>query len=301
LRARFSQETFITTTSFMKGKKILITGGAGFIGSHLCELLSESNSVCSLDNYLTGSIDNHIDGVEYINGDCKKIQTLCSHIDPDVIYHLGEYSRVETSFDDYGFVIENNLSQFQYVLEFAKEKKAKLIYSGSSTKFGDDYGGSDASPYAWTKATNTKHLSNYSEWFGLEYAIVYFYNAYGGRELSQGKYATLIGRYQKLYKKGLRSLPVVRPGTQVRNFTHISDIISALVIVGEKGKGDGFGIGADESFSILEVVSMFGCDYEWLEERKGNRMTAELVTTKTKDLGWSPKTRLPEYIKKQKN
>ena len=283
----------------MKSKKIIITGGAGFIGSHLSEALSESNSVYSLDSYLTGSTDNHIEGVEYIDGECKKIQSLCSNLNPDIIYHLGEYSRVETSFEDYELVIQNNLSQFQYVLEFANQKKAKLIYSGSSTKFGDAYGGSDASPYAWSKATNTNHLVNYSKWFGLEYAIVYFYNAYGGRELSHGKYATLIGKYQKLYKEGAKSLPVVRPGTQLRNFTHVSDIISALILVGEKGEGDGFGIGADESFSILDVVSMFGCDHQWLDERKGNRMTAELITTKTKDLGWSPKIKLCDYIEKQ--
>lgn len=283
----------------MKDKNILVIGGAGFIGSHLCEELVKSNNVTSLDNYLTGTIDNHIDGVTYLKGNSSDINVKCCSLKPDLIYHLGEYSRVETSFDDYSLVVQNNLCQFSKVLEYAKKNDSKLVYSGSSTKFGDALGGSEASPYAWTKSTNTKHLINYANWFNLEYAIVYFYNAYGGNELDSGKYATLIGKYFSLLAKDQSSLPVVKPGTQKRNFTHFSDIINALVIIGEKGNGDGYGIGSDESYSVLDVVKFFGLEVEWLEERRGNRMSADLITSKTKALGWKPKVILKEYIKEK--
>ena len=281
----------------MKNKNVLVIGGAGFIGSHLCEELVKNNTVTSLDNYLTGSISNHINGIDYYKGNSSDIDEKCGDLKPDLIFHLGEYSRVETSFDDYNMVIDNNLCQFSKVLEYAKKNNSKLLYSGSSTKFGDSLGGAEASPYAWTKSTNTKHLVNYANWFGLKYAIVYFYNAYGGNELFSGKYATLIGKYLNLFKENCSKLPVVKPGTQKRNFTHFSDIVSALIVVGEKGDGDGYGIGSDESHSVLDVVKYFGLEVEWLEERRGNRLEADLITTKTKELGWKPKVSLEKYVK----
>lgn len=280
----------------IKNKTIIITGGAGFIGSHLAEKLSRHNEVFSLDNYLTGSTENHVERVEYIEGDAANIADHCKSIKPDMLFHLGEYSRVESSFEDYDLVINNNLNKFSHVLQYANSTKCKIIYSGSSTKFGDSLGGSDASPYAWTKSTNTKHLINYANWYGLNYAIVYFYNAYGGREKSTGKYSTLIAKYQKLLSDGEVCLPVVKPGTQQRNFTHYSDIVSALELVGEKANGDGYGIGADKSYSILDVVNLFKAEISFLDERKGNRATADLITSKTKELGWQPKVSLEEYI-----
>lgn len=277
--------------------KILVIGGAGFIGSHLCEsLIALSNEVISLDNYLTGSKENHVKGVEYIEGSSCSIFDCIEDFDPQFIYHLGEYSRVESSFNDYDLVIENNLHSMKNVLKFASEKNAKLIYAGSSTKFGDTLGGSGASPYAWTKFTNTEHLKNYADWFSLNYAIVYFYNAYGGREISSGKYATLIGIYKEIYKQGIKKYPVVRPGTQLRNFTHYSDIVNGLLAVGERGFGDGFGIGADNTFNVLDIVKMLDGTPEFIPQRQGNRLSAELHTDKTKDLGWKPKVDLTEYM-----
>jgi len=247
--------------------KVLVTGGAGFIGSHLCEILAQDrNEVISLDDYSTGSENNHVDGVVYIKGETKNIDKLVT-FSPDIIYHLGEYSRVEQSFDDIKKVWNSNKIGIFEVLQFCRKTKAKLIYAGSSTKFGDGGMGRSQSPYAWTKASNTELVENYGNWFGIRYAIVYFYNVYGGREISTGKYATLIALFKECYKNN-KPLTIVSPGTQLRNFTHIDDIISGLVLVGNNGEGDNYGIGCSQSYSILDVAKMFGTEIKMLPERK---------------------------------
>lgn len=277
-------------------KKILVTGGAGFVGSHLCERLAqdESNDVYSLDNYFTGSEANHVANVTYIKGSTKDIATLVT-FNPDMVYHLGEYSRVEQSFDDIQKVWEYNKDGIFAVLEFVRRAGCKILYAGSSTKFGDGGLGRSASPYAWTKASNTELVENYGAWFNVPYAITYFYNVYGPREIQTGKYATLIALFKEKMKND-ETLTIVSPGTQKRNFTHIDDIIDALVLVGEHGYGDEFGIGSGEAFSIKEVAQLYGGKIEMLAERRGNRMTAEVISDKTKALGWSPKRKLVDYI-----
>lgn len=278
----------------MRNKNILVTGGAGFIGSHLCERLhKDGNNVTSLDNYFTGSTDNHIDGVDYIKAPTSDIHYVPIKETPDIVYHLGEYSRVEQSFDDVRLVHEYNTKGTIEVLEYVREVGAKLVYSGSSTKFSDN--GADASPYAFSKAKNTELVMNYGKWYDMPYAITYFYNVYGGREIKEGKYATLIALFKDKIEKG-EKLTVVSPGTQKRNFTHIDDIIDALVLIGEHGEGDGYGIGSDKSYSILEVAKMFNSEIELLPERKGNRMSGDVITDKTKELGWSPLHSLEKYI-----
>ncbi len=277
-------------------KKILVTGGAGFVGSHLCERLAQNKDyeVYSLDNYFTGSEANHVENVTYIRGDTKNIASLVD-FDPDMVYHLGEYSRVEQSFDDIKTVWEYNKDGIFAVLEFVRRAGCKILYAGSSTKFGDGGLGRSASPYAWTKATNTELVMNYGNWFNVPYAITYFYNVYGPREIQTGKYATLIALFKEKMKNG-EPLTIVSPGTQKRNFTHIDDIIDGLVLVGENGYGDEFGIGSGEAFTIKEVAEMFGGEIEMLPERKGNRMSADVMTAKTETLGWKPKKHLKDYI-----
>ena len=276
--------------------KVLVTGGAGFIGSHLCQRLAlNNNEVYSLDNYSTGSVNNHVENVTYIRGDTSDIQKIIS-FKPDYVYHLGEYSRVEQSFDDIEKVWKYNKDGIFAVLQFCRNVGAKIIYAGSSTKFGDGGLGRSQSPYAWTKASNTELVENYGQWFGVSYAITYFYNVYGEREISEGKYATLIALFKKKYLSG-EKLTVVSPGTQKRNFTYIDDIVDGLVLVGENGYGDEFGIGSPDSYSIIEIAEMFGTEIEMLPERKGNRMTAEVVTLKTETLGWIPKFSVVNYIK----
>lgn len=275
-------------------KTIVVTGGAGFIGSALCaRLLREGNTVISLDNYFSGSKQAHMSGVEYREGSTKDIEKIITE-KVDVVYHLGEYSRVEISFTEPSVVFESNSRGTVSVLEFCRARGIKIIYAGSSTKFADGGMGRDQSPYAWTKATNTELVRNYGTWYELPYAITYFYNVYGMGERA-GSYGTVIKIFKEKYLKGER-LGVVSPGTQKRNFTHVDDIVDGLLLIGDKGSGDEFGLGASEAYSILEVAQMFGGNIEMLPERQGNRMNAVLDVEKSRLLGWKQKRNLIEYI-----
>jgi UDP-glucose 4-epimerase len=288
----------MTQTAHLK-RLAVVTGGAGFIGSHLCaRLVREGYRVISLDNYSTGSVENHVSGVEYRTGHTKDISMLIYET-PDILFHLGEYARTEKSFEDVERVWDQNLMGTVAVLEFVRRAKTKLVYAGSSTKFADNGAGKEQSPYAWSKATNTELVKNYGQWFGIRYAITYFYNVYGPREMS-GPFGSLIGIFSQLYRQG-QALTVVSPGTQVRNFTHVDDIVDGLILVGNKGEGDEFGIGSPEAYSVTEVAHMFGGEIIFLPERKGNRLTSEVKTEKTIALGWQPSRHLTEYINETKN
>ena len=281
-------------------EKVVVTGGAGFIGSHLCEALSKDKAleVTSIDNYSTGTKMNHVAGVKYLSGETADIEDLID-FRPSTIYHLGEYSRVEESFNESEKVFQYNKIGTYKVVKFCSDNGCKLIYAASSTKFGDGGLGRSQSPYGWSKASNVELIENYANWFGLEFAVTYFYNAYGPREISSGRYATLIAIFSERMRMGL-PLTVVQPGTQRRNFTHVSDIVSGLVRVGEDGRGDGFGIGNPAAYSVMEVAKMFGGEVELVPERRGNRSDADLVTEKIIQLGWSPKIDLRDYIEEMR-
>ena len=288
-----------------KKETILVTGGAGLIGSHLIELALPKYRVVSLDNYFIGSKDNHIAGAEYVEGHTKDVEQLLGVENPKIIFHLGEYSRVEQSFADLPLVWESNVHGtfrvFEYwrrlnLAERALPGKCKIVYAGSSTKFSDGGLGRDQSPYAWMKASNTELVRNYGNWFSLPYAITYFYNAYGARELSTGPYATVMGIFKTQYREG-KPITVRAPGTQKRNFTAASDIARGLLMVGEKGQGDDYGIGSPESHTVLEIANMFSDKIVMLPERKGNRMDSIVDTTKVeKEFGWKPQMSVREYI-----
>ncbi len=279
-------------------KTILVTGGAGFIGSHLCEHLAKNGyKVISLDNYFTGKKENHIEGVDYREGHTKDIKKHITET-PDIIYHLGEYSRVAKSIEEPNLVWSLNMEGTFGVLEFWREKKCKLIYAGSSTKFADprDEGteGKNLSPYTWAKSANTELVKNYGTWYNLPYAITYFYNVYGPRELS-GKYGTYVEILRQKYLNN-EVFEVRMPGTQKRNYTHIKDTISGLLLLGEKGQGDEYGIGAEESYETLELAKLFNHKIKMLPERKTSRPSAKVNTQKIKELGWKQKYTLEEYI-----
>lgn len=284
-------------------KNILVTGGAGFIGSKLCEKLSENinTKVYSLDNYFTGTTKNHVNNVQYINASTSDItKTILNDINFDIIYHLGEYSRVEQSFDDYELVWKYNIIGTHEIVDFAIKKSAKLIYAASSSNFATPDQNYIQSPYSWSKETNSNYINKCSQWHGLNYAIVYFYNVYGKGEINTGKYSTLIAKYIECMKNG-ESLPVVSPGNQKRNFTHINDIVKGIVMIAEHGYGDGYEIGNEKEYSIIDIAKMFGGKYHFVPERKGNRLSSKINTSKMYNLGWKPEFELVDYINKARN
>jgi UDP-glucose 4-epimerase len=284
---------------------VLVTGGAGLIGSYLIELALKKYRVISLDNYFIGSKDNHVAGAEYIEGHTKDIETLLASENPSIIFHLGEYSRVEQSFNDLETVWQSNVAGTFRVFQYWKSRNTpthvcKIVYAGSSTKFSDGGMGRDQSPYAWMKASNTELVRNLGNWFKLPFAITYFYNAYGKQELSKGPYASVIGRFKEQYWNG-EPITVVSPGTQMRNFTFAGDIARGLLDVGEKGHGDEYGLGSPESYSVLDIAKMFTDNIVMLPERAGNRMDSIVDTARVeKEFGWKPEHTVQEYIESLK-
>ncbi len=276
--------------------KILIIGGAGFIGSHLCEAYAESDEVTSIDNYISGKKDNHINNVEYIDMDVKNIYKLEEKF--DLIFHLGEYSRVEQSLKKIDFVLENNSTPILNILRFTKKCQAKLIYAGSSTKFADKGHNKFQSPYAFSKWQNSELVKFYCELNNMPYAITYFYNVYGGRENHEGEFATVIAKFLHR-KKNNQKLLVTKPGTQTRNFTHIDDTIRALQLIANNGSGDEYGIANKKKYPIIDVAKLISNQIDYTEENSANRMDSELLTKKTHDLGWEAKIELFDYIKNQ--
>lgn len=279
-------------------KTILVTGGAGLIGSHLIEELVKNphNRVISLDNYFIGKKENHIAGAHYIEGNTQDIEAHITEI-PDIVFHLGEYSRVEQSFADVELVWNLNMQGTFRVLEFCRTHKVKIIYAGSSTKFADDGLGRHQSPYAWMKASNTDLVNNYGTWFGVPYAITYFYNNFGERELGEGPYASVLGRFKSQYLAG-GPITVTAPGTQTRNFTYVKDTIRALIDIGEKGHGDEYGIGNTEETSILELAELFDVGVKMLPERQGNRTSSPIDTSRIeREFDWKPTKGVREYVK----
>ena len=278
--------------------KILVTGGAGFIGSSLINKLAldKDNIIYCLDNYFTGDVHSLPSNINHIPGSTNKIASLVN-IRPDIVYHLGEYSRISTSFEDIDKVWEYNKNGTYEVLKFCRDNKSKLIYSGSSSQFGNNGNDENLSPYSWVKAKNVELIKNFDKWYGLDYAIAYFYNVYGLGQLSKGKYATVIGIFTEQYKKN-KPITVVKPGTQKRFFTHIDDAILGLIKVGQEGLGDGYCLCDNDSlYSIEEVARMFTDDIRYIEKQKGNREDPVVPFRRCeKELGWNTKKSLKQHI-----
>lgn len=283
-------------------KTILVTGGAGFIGTHLCtRLLKDGHKVISLDNYFTGSKSNHIDGVDYREGHTKDIE---KHIPEniDIVYHLGEYSRVAPSLDEPQVVFDLNIAGTFGVLEHWRKRKYKLVYVGSSTKFAyerdDGVAGRDRSPYSWSKSANTEQVHNYGRWYNLKYSVVYFYNVYGNGERAgqfNGVYGTVVETFNKCYLDG-STCSINGNGKQTRAFTHVEDTINGIVLVGEKGVADEYAISANEVHSLLELAKMFDIEIEFKPPTKSTRSSGSEDTSKLKLLGWKQKNTLLDYV-----
>ena len=287
----------------MSPRTIVVTGGAGHVGSHVIEQLVAAGTgdrIISVDNYSTGSTDNHIPGAEYRVGGTRDIATLVPET-PDLLFHLGEYARIKTSFDDVATVYDSNIVGTFAVVEFCRERAVpKLVYAASSTKFAIEGDGRHQNPYSFTKATNVDLINDSGRWYGLPSAICYFYNAFGPREVGTGKYATLIATFERQYREGT-PLTVAAPGTQRRAFTYVKDLARGIILVGEKGLGDGYALRADNTYSILEIAEAFGGPVQMIDEYSGRADVKDDPVHKVRDeLGWKPTVDVLDYIREFK-
>ena len=281
-------------------KKILITGGAGFIASNLIKLILDNNSkvfIYSYDNYYSGSRKNHIKStkVKYIKGDTQKIikNRFLKKINFDHVFHFAEFSRIVPSFDNYDTCIKTNTYGTFEVIKFCLEKKAKLIYSASSSTIGNN---KFLSPYSWSKYANNELIKNFSKWFGLKYVIVYFYNVYGPNQITKGHMSAVIGIFEKQYLLG-KPLTVVKPGTQKRDFTHVEDIANGTYLAATKSLNSEFHLGSGKNYSIIEVAKMFKSKYKLVSERPGERFYSLSKSNKAKIyLKYRIKNDLKSYI-----
>ena len=261
---------------------IVITGGAGFVGSNLIELfLNKTNyKIVSIDNYSSGTTRNHIKSkrVKYIRGDTKNIIILLRNIKKKIhsIFHFGEFSRIYQSFIKFNQCYESNTIGSKAVFKFCLDNKIKLIYSATSASLGNNGKDKNLSPYSFTKSKNLELLSNLKKWFNLKYEVIFFYNVYGPRQIKTGDMATVIGIFENCYKKN-NFLPIVKPGTQTRRFTHIHDTVNACYTAWKKNKNLFYSVSNRKSYSIIEVAKLFKSKYKFLSKRKGERYSSALT------------------------
>ena len=261
---------------------IIVTGGAGFVGSNLIEYLANKTKlkIISIDNYSTGSKKNHIHSkkVTYIKGDIQDISKILSKYKKEInsIFHFGEFSRIYQSFLKFNQCFDTNSIGSKEVFKFCLDNKIKLIYSATSASLGNKGNDKNLSPYAFTKSKNLELLENLKNWFNLSFEIIYFYNVYGKRQIEIGEMATVIGIFENQYKKGL-PLSVVLPGSQTRRFTHISDTIKVCYEAWKNNKCAHYSISHRKSYSIKYVAKMFKTKIKYLPSRIGERYASALT------------------------
>ena len=265
----------------MKKNKIIVTGGAGFVGSNLILYLLNKTKfkIISIDNYSSGFKKNHIKNkrVTYINSDTKNISSVIKNpMLINSIFHFGEFSRIYQSFVNMSQCINSNTIGTTAIFEFCLKHKIKLIYSATSATLGNKGTDSNLSPYAFTKAKNLELLENLKKWFNFKFEIIYFYNVYGPNQISTGKMATVIGIFEHCYRTK-KPLTVVKPGNQSRRFTHISDTIDICYLAWKNNKCRHYSISNHKSYTILEVAKMFGSKIKFLPKRSGERYASALT------------------------
>ena len=265
-------------------KKILVvTGGAGFVGSNLIEFLIKKTNfkVISLDDYSSGTIKNHLrhKRVKYLKGHTKDINKILNKFSSNIntIFHFGEFSRIYESFNQMNNCIQSNTIGTNAVFNFCLKNKIKLIYSATSASLGNKGKDKNLSPYAFTKSKNIEFLENLKKWFNFRYDVIFFYNVYGPRQICRGRMATVIGIFEDFYLRK-KALPVVRPGSQTRRFTHIQDTIEICYKAWRKNKCKYYSISNRESFSILNVAKLFKSKIKLLPKRKGERYASALTS-----------------------
>ena len=284
-------------------KILLVTGGAGFVGSNLIEFLIKKTKfkIVSLDDYSSGSKKNHIDNrrVIYIKGHTKDINRKLNKYKSKIstIFHFGEFSRIYQSFNQMNKCLQSNTIGTNAVFDFCLRNNIKLIYSATSASLGNKGKDKDLSPYAFTKSKNIEFLENLKKWFNFKYNVIFFYNVYGPKQISRGKMATVIGIFEDYYLKG-KPLPVVKPGNQTRRFTHIQDTIEVCYKAWKSNSFYNYSISNKKSYSILEVAKMFKSKIKFFPKRKGERFASALTTMSLSNKVYKNfgKTDLRKYI-----
>lgn len=282
--------------------RVLVTGGAGFVGTNLAKKLHEQgNDVVVIDNHSAGKERNHIEGIRYVNDHTKNIRSILTEISftPEIIYHLGEYSKITPSYEEIKSVFDYNIKGSFEVLEYVKEEKIPIVYAASSTRLALE--GENHSPYTFFKALVVQMLKNYGEWYGIKYSITYFFNVYGEyQDTWENEWQTVLGIFEQQYRAG-KPLTVVGDGLQRRDFTYVGDIVNGLIKAGEKIENDEYQLGAGRDFSILEVAQMFDTEIEFIPARRGDRRYGKADVQSTLDkLGWKAETTLEQWIDKIK-
>jgi UDP-glucose 4-epimerase len=286
----------------MLKKKILITGGAGFVGTNLIKLLINKTkyNIISLDDYSSGSKKNHINNkrVKYIKGKTVNIEKLIRKPNEiNSIFHFGEFARIYQSFLKMNECLNSNTIGSNAVFNFCLKNKIKLIYSATSASLGNKGDDKNLSPYAFSKAKNLELLENLKKWFGFKYEVIYFYNVYGPHQICRGVMSTVIGIFEDHYKRK-KALPVVRPGTQTRRFTHIDDTVSICYLAWKKNLCRHYSIASKKSYSILEVAKMFNTKIKYLPKRLGERYASALTNRNLSNniFRYYGKKKLKDYI-----
>jgi|TARA_B100001093_G_scaffold506726_1_gene566134 UDP-glucose 4-epimerase len=260
---------------------IVVIGGAGFVGSNLIELFLKKTKkdIISLDNYSTGTFQNHIKNkrVKYLKGSSidinKKLSKFKKKIDS--LFHFGEFARIYQSFKNFDECYQSNTIGSMAVFKFCLDNKIKLIYSATSASLGNNGNDKNLSPYAFTKSQNLELLENLKKWFNFKYEIVYFYNVYGPKQICDGDMATVVGIFERHYLKNTK-MPVVKPGSQTRRFTHIQDTVQTCFEAWRLNKNQHYSISSRKSYSILQLAKMFKNGYKLLPQRKGERYASAL-------------------------
>jgi len=260
---------------------VVVTGGCGFVGSNLIEYLLKKtkNKIISIDDYSSGFKKNQIDNkrVKYIKGDTKDISKILREysLNIKVIFHFGEFSRIYQSFIHMNKCIQSNTIGSNAVFNFCLKHKIKLIYSATSASLGNKGEDKNLSPYAFTKSKNLELLENLKKWFNFKYEVIFFYNVYGPKQIKTGNMATVIGIFEEFYLKG-EPLPVVKPGSQSRRFTHIDDTIKVCYEAWKSNKNRYYSISNKKSYTIIEVAKLFGAKIKLLPSRMGERYASAL-------------------------
>ena len=287
----------------MANKKILVTGGAGFVGTNLIKLLLQKTNykILSLDNYSSGTKKNHLKNrrIKYIKGKTADIEKIIKKTENlTTIFHFGEFARIYQSFLKMNECLESNTVGSNAVFNFCLKNKIKLIYSATSASLGNKGDDKNLSPYAFSKAKNLELLENLKKWFKFKYEVIYFYNVYGPNQICRGDMSTVIGIFEDHFKRK-KPLPVVKPGTQTRRFTHIYDTVDICFLAWKKNLCRHYSISSKKSYSILDVAKMFGSKIKYLSKRSGERYASALTNKNLSNniFKYFGKKSLKEYIK----